>query len=391
MHEIEKVFADFLVERRKQGLYRELTRVRRPDARTLEQSGKTYINFASNDSLGLSFHPEVVARAQEWAGRYGAGAGASRLVTGNLELFAQIEDKIAAFKGFEAALVMASGFQANASVLPALFDRDVLGAEPIVFADRLNHASMHIGSAAAGITQSRFKHNDIPHLESLCQRAHFKQVPKFILTESVFSMDGDLAPLDQLRETADMFGSFLMVDEAHATGILGPKGKGLADKADLVVGTFSKAMGSFGAYIACSNVVKEYLVNKCAGLIYATALPPSVLGAIDAALDLVPDMDGERARVARLAETFRAEVKALGYRTGLSRTHIVPVMTDAAEKALALCERLKDNGLWSVAIRPPTVPPNTARVRFAFTAAHTEGDIERLVTVLREHARKENA
>ncbi len=383
MKKIEHVYSGYLEQQAGSGLLRSLNHFRRIGPREIETGGKRYLNFAGNDYLGLSFHPAVIARSQEWAGQYGAGAGASRLVTGNLEAYAKIEKRMAAFKGFEECLIFASGFQANASVLPALFDSRVLGAEPIVFSDRLIHASMHLGCAAAGAAQTRFKHNDLPHLESLLHKASNRDAPKFILTESVFSMDGDLAPIGGMREAADMYGASLIADEAHATGILGPGGKGLAEKAELVIGTFSKAMGSFGAYVACSAAVKEYLVNKCSGLIYATALPPAVLGAIDAALDLVPGMDAERARVARLASEFRDEIKRLGFRTGLSASQITPVIVGEAAEAMRMSEGLRDRGIWVGAIRPPTVPENTARLRFSFTAAHGEDDLDRLTEALK--------
>ena len=201
---------------------------------------------------------------------------------------------------------MASGFQTNAAVLQALFDRSVLGAEPLVFADRLNHASMHFGCQAAGVRQIRYRHCDAAHLGELLSQYQADDRPKFILTESVFSMDGDVAPLAEIAALAREHGAFLIVDDAHATGILGEGGSGLSGDADIVIGTFSKALGGFGGFVACSETLRDYLVNRCGGIIYSTALPPPVLGAIDAALDLVPGMDEERAHVARLAERFRA-------------------------------------------------------------------------------------
>ena len=196
---------------------------------------------------------------------------------------------------------MASGFQANAAVLAALFDKAVLGAEPLVFADRLNHASMHFGCKAAGVRELRYRHGDAAHLGELLTQYQGDSRPRFILTESVFSMDGDMAPLDDIARLARAHDACLIVDDAHATGILGEGGSGLSGGADIVIGTFSKALGSFGAYVACSATLRDYLINRCGGLIYSTALPPPVLGAIDAALDLIPAMDEDRAYVARLA------------------------------------------------------------------------------------------
>ncbi len=344
---------------------------------------RNYINFSSNDYLGLSQHPMLIERAQEWAAQYGAGAGASRLVTGNLDVFTAIEEKISKFKGKESALIMVSGYQANVSVLPALFDKNVMGESPLVFSDKLNHASMHAGCAAAGVSQIRYRHNDMAHLKELLDKYQGTHAPKFILTESVFSMDGDLAPLDEIDALAKKHGCFVIVDEAHATGVLGQHGKGLASKADLIIGTFSKAFGAFGAYVACSKGIKEYLVNKCNGLIYATALPPSVLGAIDAAVDLIPTMDKEREHLQNIAHSFRHEMMALGFDHGNSETQIVPLIIGDSNEALALSDQLKSQGFWATAIRPPTVPNNTARIRFAFSAVHSQENMEKLISALK--------
>ena len=363
-------------------LRRELTAVAAGDARNLRVGGRTYVNFASNDYLALRFHEALLARAREWAEVHGVGSGASRLVTGNLDLFAPIEAKVASLKDKPAALLMASGFQANAAILQALFDRSVLGAEPLVFADRLNHASVHFGCKAAGVRQIRYRHGDAGHLAELLTPYQSASRPKFILTESVFSMDGDVAPVPEIARLARAYDAMLIVDDAHATGILGEGGRGLSGGADIVIGTFSKALGSFGAYVACSEGMRDYLVNRCSGLIYSTALPPPVLGAIDAALDLVADLEGARAHVAGLAARFREEAGALGYDTGASSTQIVPVIAGTTDAALQLSARLREAGFWATAIRPPTVPQGAARVRLAFTAAHTEADIDRLCAAL---------
>ncbi|MGK2923005.1 MAG: aminotransferase class I/II-fold pyridoxal phosphate-dependent enzyme [Methyloceanibacter sp.] len=363
-------------------LRRELTGVAAGNARHLRVGGRTYVNLASNDYLALRFHEALIGRAREWAERYGTGSGASRLVTGNLDLFAPIEAKVASLKDKPAALLMASGFQANAATLQALFDRSVLGAEPLVFADRLNHASMHFGCKAAGVRQIRYRHGDAGHLAELLTPYQSDSRPKFILTESVFSMDGDVAPVPEIAALARAHDAMLIVDDAHATGILGEGGSGLSGGADIVIGTFSKALGSFGAYVACSEGIRDYLVNRCSGLIYSTALPPPVLGTIDAALDLVPDLEGARAHVAGLAARFREEAGALGYDTGASSTQIVPVIAGTADAALQLSAKLREAGFWATAIRPPTVQQGAARVRLAFTAAHTEADMDHLCVAL---------
>jgi 8-amino-7-oxononanoate synthase len=378
----ERSYAADLDARARQGLRRNLTPVEAVDARTIRVGGMSYVNLASNDYLGLRVHPDLIARARDWAASYGVGSGASRLVTGDLGLFAGIEAKVAALKDKHAALIMASGFQANGTVLPALLDKGVLGASPLVFADRLNHSSLHFGCAAAGVRQIRYRHGDAAHLAELLSQYQGDGSPKFILTESVFSMDGDIAPLAEIGRLARAHDAFLMVDDAHATGILGEGGRGLSDESDLVVGTFSKALGGFGAYVACSATLRDYLINRCGGLIYSTALPPPVLGAQDAALDLVPTLDAARAHVARLAARFREGAWALGYDTGASSTQIVPLILGDNEMALGLAERVRAAGFWVTAIRPPTVPSGTARLRLAFNAAHAEEDVDHLLGAL---------
>lgn len=344
----------------------------------LERGGATLIDFSSNDYLGLARHPLLIARAAEWAARHGAGAGASRLVTGTHAAHLAVEAKIAAFKGAEAALLFPSGWHGNAAVLAAL-----LKAAPgtLLFTDRLIHASLHAG--AAGHRQIRFRHNDLDHLEALL--AAQDGGPKLIVTESVFSMDGDRADLARLGAIARAHDAFLYVDEAHATGVLGPQGRGLSAAypgADLVMGTFSKALGCFGAYVAGSRALIDYLVNACGGFIFSTAPPPAMLGAIDAALELVPAMDAERARLAGHGERLRARLNASGIDTAESATQIVPAIVGGAAEALALAEALREDGLLAAAIRPPTVPPGTSRLRLALRATHSEGDIDRLADAI---------
>lgn len=353
---------------------------RLPQGRIRLQTGAELIDVSSNDYLGLTHHPELIRRAAEYAARYGAGSGASRLVAGNLLPFAEIEARLARHKGTEAALVFVSGVQANLTLLPALLDSRALGAEPLVYADRLNHASLIQGCIAAGARQIRFRHNDLSHLEELLARDADLPRPRFIVTESVFSMDGDRANIPELAALAERHGAFLYIDEAHATGVLGENGFGLAHGLTqaLIMGTFSKGLGGFGAYAAGSAALCDYLVNRCGGLIYATALPPAVLGAMDAALDLVPALGGARAYLARLADTFRGTLRQAGLNTGPSDTQIVPLILGREEKALALSRALRQEGFLAVAIRPPTVPNGTSRIRFALSAAHEETAINRL-------------
>jgi len=385
MRDFDQSWRSRLADLSGQGRLRQLAESNRLSDGRIERDGIRLLDFSSNDYLGLARHPEVKRRSADYLERWGAGSAASRLVTGNLPPFAAIEDKLATGKGSEAALVLASGFQANAGLLPALLDASLWDKPPVVLADKFNHASLLHGAQAAGAKQVRFRHNDMGHLEDLLIR-HASDGPCFIVTETVFSMDGDRADLDALTALADRYDAFLYLDEAHATGVLGPNGfglaHGLAGPNCLVMGTFSKGMGSFGAYAACSATLKEYLVNRCTGLIYATALPPATLGAIDAALDLVPGMAAERAHLAALAEDFRSRLRAAGEDCGASSTQIVPLMVYVEQAALDLAAALKQQGLLAIAIRPPTVPPGGSRLRFAFAAHHGAEDVAHLADAL---------
>jgi len=361
----------------------------RDDGRVLVD-GRELINFSSNDYLGLARHPALIARAQEWTGRWGAGAGASRLVTGTIDAYQQVEAKIAALKGTEAALIFASGWQANASILPALIDRETLGTDALVFTDRLNHSSLHHGCLAAGIRQIRFRHNDLDHLGSLLEKHRDKPGRRFIVTESVFSMDGDRADVAGLADLADRFDAFIYLDEAHATGVLGANGAGLSGLAggriDAVMGTFSKALGGFGAYIAGSRALCDHLINHASGFIFATALPPAILGAMDAALDLLPSLEPERVRLQANAAHVRAAFTTLGYDCGTSSTQIVPAIIGGVAETMALSASLAERGILSIAIRPPTVPVGASRLRFALSAAHGAAEIATLIDAMTEIA-----
>ncbi|MCZ6763616.1 MAG: 8-amino-7-oxononanoate synthase [Alphaproteobacteria bacterium] len=384
--DLDRAALDFLARLDDDGLRRSLVASRPQEGAWICRGGKRLIDFSSNDYLGLARHPALIDRARAWAEDWGTGATASRLVTGNLDLHEKLEAKIAAAKGTEAALIFNSGWQANSALLPTLTDPNFLGAPAAMFADRLIHASLHAGIAQAGLTQTRYRHNDLTHLEDMLKRhrdgAGQKTVP-FIVTETVFSMDGDRADLQALIELAERYDAVLYVDEAHATGVLGGNGMGLASdfagRIPLVMGTFGKALGSFGAYLACSGPIKDYLVNRCRGFIYSTALPPPILGAIDAALDLVPTMGPERARLHGNADRVRAACAQAGIDTGASSTQIVPAILGDAAATMDAARRLEEAGLLGVGIRPPTVPRGMARIRFSLSSNHDGDAIDRLI------------
>ncbi len=343
-------------------------------------NGRTMLNFCSNDYLGLSMHPLLQERSIEFIHKYGSGATASRLICGNYDFYEQVENKLAQLKQVESALVLSSGFQANISVIPALADRNSL-----ILSDQLNHNSLIQGARLARCKVAVYRHNDLSHLAQLLKQNADKGFSRiFIVTESVFSMDGDVADMEGLVELAKQFNVFLIVDDAHATGVFGHKGMGLTcgHDIDLVIGTFGKAGGSFGAYLACSKKLRIYMINCCSGLIYTTALPPSVLGAIDAALDLIPAMDAQRKTLHANAEYLRQSLHEKGWQTGSSSTQIIPIMIGKAADALELSKWLEENGILISAIRPPTVPEGSSRIRLSLSALHTRNHIDRVIDVL---------
>lgn len=384
MHGLDAIAAAALDRFAAAGRRRSLTPVERLPGGRVRRHGRTLVDFSSNDYLGLSHHPALIERARAWAAEFGTGAGASRLVSGHLAAYQAVEARIARAKGTEAALVLVSGWQANASLLPALLDRDLWPTEPLVFADRLIHASLHAGLTLAGVRARRYRHDDLDHLEALLTATADQSGPRVIVSETIFSMDGDVTDVARLAAIAARWDAVLYLDEAHATGVMGETGFGLTPGhgIDLAMGTFSKGMGSFGAYVGGSAVLCDYLVNRSSGLIYATALPPPVLGAIDAAVELVPTLGAERARLAAQAARLRAGFAAAGLDTGPSASQIVPVILGDERRTLAVAATLEQNGVLAVAIRPPTVPPGTSRIRFALSAAHTEADIDLLLELV---------
>ena len=352
-------------------------------------------DFSSNDYLCLAQRGDIVEAGNACARKYGAGATGSRLLSGNLDCFEALEAQVAQFKNAEAALVFSSGYQANASGLAALLDKNLWGgAEPLVFTDRLNHASLHHACQLAGVKQIRFRHNDMAHLAELLNKHTESTQPKIIVSETVFGMEGDLLPVEHLAEIALQHKAVVYLDEAHATGVWGPEGRGLgaiehpaidALKALghwVIMGTFSKAVGVSGAYFACSEIFKQYLVNRCTGFVYSTAPSPFIVGAVSKALEIIPSLNKERYALHTAAETLRSRVHELGFDTGLSNTHIVPLVVGSNTACLELKAHLQQAGIRTSAVRPPTVPPNAARVRLALNSGHEQAVYEQLLHAL---------
>ncbi|MFP4445272.1 MAG: aminotransferase class I/II-fold pyridoxal phosphate-dependent enzyme [Desulfosudaceae bacterium] len=368
--------------RRRAGQVRRLRPVQPLDGAGLDIDGRRLINFCANDYLGLSRHPLLPERAAVFMAAYGAGSTASRLVCGNYACMDQVEKKLAAAKQAESALLFSSGYQANATLLPALADRDTL-----IFSDRLNHNSIIAGCRLARCAVRQFAHNDPADLAEQLRTIRPDEYSRIIIvTETVFSMDGDCCRLDDLLDLAERYDALLVVDEAHATGVFGTNGMGLADgrPVDAVMGTFGKSGGSFGAYVAGSEKLRQYLINCCAGFIYTTALPPAVIGEIDAALDLIPQLDAERIRLLETAEHLRSRLGRAGFDTGASASQIIPVIIGAESDALDLAGYLEEQGFLAVAIRPPSVPPGRSRIRISLSALHTEAEVAALAAALEQ-------
>ena len=378
----------FLQRRALAGQHRTLDPTEPLAAGRVRRDGATLLNFAGNDYLGLSRHPTLIARMRDDAERYGTSATASRLVAGDHPLYAGIEATLAAGKGTAAALVLGGGYAANLTVLAALADLD--GATVTILADRLSHHSLLQGAQLGGARLLRFRHNDYDHLARLLTERDGKHERLIIVTESVFGMDGDRADLGSLATLAERFGALLYIDEAHATGLFGHNGFGFcadhAGRIDIAMGTFGKALGSFGAYIGCSAVLRDYLINRCGGLIYSTALPPPVLGAITAALELLPQLNVERAHLQGQATRLRQALTAQGWDCGGSTTQIIPLILGGETAALDLAARLRRQGILAPAIRPPTVPQGTSRLRLSLSAAHDVAAIDTLIAALAEAA-----
>jgi len=346
------------------------------------------INLSSNDYLDLSRHPEVVRAAGEALARYGAGATASRLIAGTTPLHHQLEAELADLKGYPSALLFGSGYMTNAGVIPA-----VVGRGDHVFADRLAHASLIDAAMLSRARLHRFHHNDPAHLDQLLARAGSGR--KLVVTESVFSMDGDLAPLVEIAECVRRNHALLLVDEAHATGVFGPGGAGLVrehgltEAVDLSMGTLSKALGGYGGFVCCGPEMRALLVNRARAFIYTTAPPPPVVGAALGALAVLRRQPDLGRQVVEKADSLRTRLRQAGLSTVSGESQILPILVGGSDRVVRLADHLLREGVLAVAIRPPTVPAGTERIRLSVTLAHTEEDLEKAAEVLVRCVRQE--
>jgi 8-amino-7-oxononanoate synthase len=379
--------AERLEELRDSGLHRRLRLLGGAQGPRVLLDGRPVLLLCSNDYLGLADHPRVREAAAEAARRWGAGAGASRLISGNMEPHRRLEERLAAFKGYRDALLFGSGYLANLGVIAAL-----AGRGEVVFSDELNHASIVDGCRLAHAETFVYRHRDVEHLAWGLREAGGRG--SLIVTDGVFSMDGDLAPLAELAELARRHGCRLMVDEAHATGAVGPGGRGsvaaagLSGEVDLVIGTLGKALGSYGAYVCADPELTEYLLNTARSFIFSTAPPPSAPAAALAALELLEADPGLVERLRGNAAALREALAAEGLLAAGPGTQIVPLEVGEAEPTMELCEGLLERGVFVQGIRPPTVPAGSSRLRFSVMATHEPGELRRAASLTGETARE---
>jgi 8-amino-7-oxononanoate synthase len=379
MQSLDDFAAGKLRELDRRNLHRVLAETDRLDGVWVERAGRRLISFCCNDYLNLSQHPAIKAAATAAIARYGVGSGAARLVTGNHPLFAELERRLARLKGSQAACVFGSGYLANAGIIPAL-----IGPADLVLIDELSHACLWTGARLSRATVLPFRHGNAGHVEALLDSQRGRHPRALIATDGVFSMDGDLAPLPQLSALAKRHDAWLMTDDAHGLGVIGGvRGSSFAFsdpvEVPLQMGTLSKAIGGYGGYLCACNPVIDLIHNRARTFIYATGLPPAMVAAAIAALDLIEREPGYAALPLVKAKTF---TRLAGLPE--AQSPIVPLIIGEAEPALAASRLLEAEGFLVTAIRPPTVPAGTARLRFTFTAAHPDGEIERLASLVRK-------
>jgi len=368
------------------GLLRKLRTLQSPQGARVRLGDRDVVLLCSNDYLGLADHPRVRAGAIDAVERWGAGAGSSRLVSGGTELHEQLERELAELKGSEACVLIGSGYLANTGVIPAL-----AGPDEVVLSDELNHASIVDGCRLSRAATIVYEHADLDALAAGLRRAAGR--PALIVTDAVFSMDGDLAPLEGIVELARRHGARVMVDEAHATGVVGERGRGLVAElglereVDVTIGTLGKALGSYGAFACCSAQMARYLINRVRTLIFSTALPPPALGAALAALELLRTDHELVPTLHARARVLRAHLARAGFAVEPGAIPIVPIVIGDPHASMSVAERALQGGVFAQAIRPPTVPEGTSRLRLVATAAHGERELIAAARTIAESAR----
>ena len=383
----DQFFFNSLNELKIKGLDRYLKTLIKIDPIKVKYRNRVLLNFSSNDYLGLSQNNIIKRYTIKIIKKYGIGSGSLRLVVGNFDFHEKIENDLAKKKKSEAAIIFSTGYLANYSILSSILSSNIFKKSPIVFSDKLNHQCIYEGCKNKKINFLRFRHNDMNHLEYLLKKNKFKQNPKFILSESVFSMDGDFADIAGLVNLKKKYNSFLFLDEAHATGIYGDNGFGLSTKfsndIDCVTGTFSKAFGSFGAYVSCSKNLKSFLINKCPSFIYSTSLPFSLLASIYSGIKIIPKLKNERKKLIKNSYFLRKILKKDNFDIGNSQTNIIPIIIGDSKKTILISKKLEKKGFYVAPIRPPSVPPNSSRLRISISSCHSQNNIKKLFNSLK--------
>jgi 8-amino-7-oxononanoate synthase len=376
--------SDKLIKIKESGLYRDLRVVGSAQDTRIDIEGKTYLSFCSNNYLGLANHPSVVKAVKEAVDKYGWGTGASRLVSGNMTLHETLEREISKFKRKEATIVFPTGYMANIGTISTL----VSGGD-LVVCDKLNHASIIDGCRLSGAAFRVYAHCNMEKLESILKKSS-KYNRKLIVTDSVFSMDGDLAPLPDIVRIATKYNAMVMVDEAHGTGVFGENGRGVVEhfnmdkEVDVVMGTLSKAIGSLGGYVCGDKDLISYLRNKARSFMYTTALPPAVCAASIASINLIQENPSLREALWNNVRNIKKRLRSLGIDMISSQSQIIPLLIGDAQKAVDISKLLYERGILIPAIRPPTVPANSSRLRMTVMSSHTQGDLESLFKALKE-------
>jgi 8-amino-7-oxononanoate synthase len=372
------------------GLYRQMRLIESAQGSRVIMDGREVVLLCSNDYLGLASHPSVRAAAAHAAELWGAGVGASRLVSGNTTLHGELERELAEFKGYDACVLFGSGYLANTGVISAL-----AGRGDVILSDALNHASIVDGCRQSRAETIVYGHRDLESLADGLARADGR--PTLIVTDAVFSMDGDVAPLEEIVELARRHRAFVLVDEAHATGVIGPGGRGLVAElglerdVDVVIGTLSKALGSYGAFVCSSPELRELLVNRARTLIFSTGLPPASIAAASAALGILRTRPNLVDQLHRNSRLLRAELAARGFAVSPSEMPIVPLVIGDPRETMALCEAALHERVFAQAIRPPTVPDGTSRLRVVAMATHTPDDLRHAAAALASCAASSHA
>ncbi len=386
---VQKKYPHFkhgLTELKELNLLRKLTCLESSSDSKISIQGKTYLDFSSNDYLNLSSHPEILRAASKALQKYGLGSGASRLLSGTYVPHKKLEDRIAKFKRARSALVFNTGYAANTGIIPVIAGK---GAE--IFSDELNHASIIDGTRLSEAEVLIYKHKNVNHLESLLKKSMKRRNigQRLIITDTVFSMDGDIAPLDDLIYLSERYGALLMTDDAHGTGVLGKTGRGALEhygiKSGNIIqmGTLSKAAGCYGAYVAGSKELIELLVNRARSFMYSTSLPPLIAEAGSRAVDIIESRSARlRKRLWKNTVRLNEGLKKMGYDTLETETPIIPVMVGDAVTAVKVGKRLYNKGIFAPAIRPPTVKEGKCRIRFSVTAGHIDEDIDRVLDTM---------